>query len=50
MINEIIPSGEFLVICRDSTSFKNIHPDVNNVRGNLGFGLSGSGDMMMIVG
>jgi len=48
MINEIIPSGEFLVICRDSTSFKNIHPDVNNVRGNLGFGLSGSGDMVRL--
>ena len=48
MINEIIPSGEFLVICRDSTSFKNIYPDVNNVRGNLGFGLSGSGDMVRL--
>ena len=48
MINEIIPSGEFIVICRDSTSFKNIHPDVNNVRGNLGFGLSGSGDMVRL--
>ena len=41
-------SGEYLVICRDSLTFKNIHPHVNNVIGDLGFGLSGSGDMVRV--
>ena len=43
-----LPSGAYLVICRDSLAFKNIHPHVNNVIGDLGFGLSGSGDMVRV--
>ena len=46
--NKIIDSGGFLVICRDSNSFKNFHPEIYNVIGNLGFGLSGDGDMVRL--
>ena len=46
--NTILPSGAYFVICRDSLTFKNIHPHVNNVIGDLGFGLSGSGDMVRV--
>ena len=46
--NMTLLSGAYLVICRDSLAFKNIHPHVNNIIGDLGFGLSGSGDMVRV--
>ena len=37
------PSG-FLVICRDTNSFKETHPEINNIIGNFDFGLSSTGE------
>lgn len=40
----VIPAGGFLVIARDTVSFKNVFPAVNNCIGNLGFGMSSDGE------
>ncbi len=41
-------AGEFLVIARTLEDFHYYHPDVQNVIGAFGFGLSDSGDMVRI--
>ena len=46
--NQIIDSGGFWRFVGDSNSFKNFHPEIYNVIGNLGFGLSGDGDMVRL--
>ena len=43
-----INSGDFLVLCRDTTLFKSVFPNVANYIGNFNFGLSGSGDIVRI--
>ncbi|MEJ2544618.1 MAG: CotH kinase family protein [Calditrichaceae bacterium] len=40
--------GDYLVFCRDTSSFKSFFPEVDNVIGNLNFGLNGSSDMVRI--
>ncbi|MBK7379893.1 MAG: CotH kinase family protein [Ignavibacteriales bacterium] len=50
----IIPSGvqissdDYLIICRDTAAFKILFPDVKNVIGDLGFGLSSTGDIVRL--
>jgi hypothetical protein len=44
----IIPTGGYLVICRDTSAFKSYFPNVNNYMGNLGFGLSGGGELVRL--
>lgn len=52
--NYVIPTGvsiapnEYLVVCVDTTNFKNLYPNVSNYIGNLSFGFSGSGDQARI--
>ncbi|RJP71297.1 MAG: T9SS C-terminal target domain-containing protein [Ignavibacteriales bacterium] len=49
-----IPAGTkihadgYLVLCEDTTAFKSLFPDVKNYVGNIGFGLSGSGELLRI--
>ena len=40
--------GDFLVLCRDTISFKNYFPNVNLFVGDLGFGLSGGGELLRL--
>ena len=44
----ILKRGEYLVICNDKNSFKNLFPNVTNYIGDFDFGLSGSGDEVRI--
>ena len=50
----IIPDGTiltddgYLVLCRDSVLFTNIHPDCHNFIGNLDFGFNGNGELLRL--
>ena len=44
----VLNPGEFLVLCRDTISFKNYFPNVNSYIGDLGFGLSGGGELIRL--
>ncbi|WP_163714758.1 CotH kinase family protein [Mangrovibacterium lignilyticum] len=39
---------EYLVVCRNTDSFKTIYPDVENYQGSLGFGFSSSGECVRL--
>ncbi|MCF7793222.1 MAG: CotH kinase family protein [Candidatus Cloacimonetes bacterium] len=41
-------SDEFLVICRDTTAFSSFFPNINNILGNMDFGLSSDGEMVRL--
>lgn len=43
-----ISSNGYFVLCRDTSAFKLVHPDVNNIVGNFDFGLSNAGDALRI--
>ena len=44
----ILNTNAYLVLCIDTTLFKPLFPDVNNFIGNVGFGLSGSGELVRL--
>jgi len=44
----IIPNGGYLIICRDTSAFKSYFPNVNHYMGDLGFGLSGGGELIRL--
>ncbi len=46
--NTIIGPGEYLVICRNTSSFVSQYPDVSNYCGNLNFGFASSGDCVRL--
>ena len=46
--NEVLKSNEYLVICKDTTSFKNVYPGVKNYIGDIGFGLSSNDKVVLI--
>ena len=41
-------AGDYLVLCNDMEAFSTLFPTVSNVIGDLGFGLSGSGELIRI--
>ncbi|NTV83928.1 MAG: hypothetical protein HGA23_06455, partial [Bacteroidales bacterium] len=43
--NVVIGSNGFLVICSDTAAFHDLFPEIMNYTGNLGFGLSGGGEL-----
>jgi hypothetical protein len=43
-----IQGNSYLVICRDTLAFNSLHLNVENVYGNLDFGLSSDGDMVLL--
>lgn len=43
-----ISGNGHVVICRDTLKFKSLHLNVENVYGNLGFGISSDGDLIML--
>ena len=44
----VLPPRGYLVVCRDLSLFRTLHPTMTNSIGNLGFGLSGSGDCVKL--
>ncbi len=42
----VIASGEYLVVCNDTTKFKQVNPTVSNYIGNLGFSFSNAGELI----
>jgi len=46
--NTILASDEYIVICRDTTLFSSAFPSVTNYIGDLGFGLSGGGELIRL--
>ena len=46
--NTILSAGNFIVLCKGSTAFTSLFPEVTNFIGDLGFGLGGGGDMVRL--
>lgn len=46
--NNLISKGNYLIICNDLVAFSNVFPSVQKVIGNLGFGFSGSGELLRL--
>ncbi len=46
--NTILAAGEYLVLSNDLEIFSTVFPSVSNVIGDLGFGFSGSGELIRI--
>lgn len=44
----VLPAGGYLVLCEDRAGFGRIHPGVDAVLGDLGFGFSGSGEALRL--
>ncbi len=47
--NMIIDPKGYIVLCRDEATFHMLFPEVENYIGNLGFGLSGDGEMLSLI-
>jgi len=47
--NTLLPSDGFLILCRDTTAFIQLFPDVEGVLGNMNFGLSGNGEWICLL-
>lgn len=41
--------GDFLVLCRDTSAFRSLFPNVTHIIGNFDFGLSGGGELIRLV-
>ncbi|MDP6133329.1 MAG: CotH kinase family protein, partial [Candidatus Marinimicrobia bacterium] len=46
--NTVLQDSGLLVLCKDTTSFKSLFPDVENYMGNFDFGLSGGGELIRL--
>lgn len=46
--NTIVESDGYLVLCRDLAAFSGFFPDVENVYGDMDFGLSGDGELIRL--
>lgn len=46
--NTVLESGEYLILCVDTTRFNSFYPTVNNIIGNIDFGLKGSGELIRL--
>jgi hypothetical protein len=44
----ILTSDGYLVLCRDSVLFTNIHPECKNFIGNIDFGFNGNGELLRL--
>ncbi|MDP2301106.1 MAG: CotH kinase family protein [Ignavibacteria bacterium] len=47
-LGTIINGKNYLVLCRDSVRFKYFYPNLNNIVGNISFGLSSDGEMIKL--
>ncbi|MBL7013743.1 MAG: CotH kinase family protein [Candidatus Marinimicrobia bacterium] len=46
--NTTLESNQYLVLCKDSEAFSDFYPFVTNYVGDLGFGLSGGGELIRL--
>jgi len=46
--NMVLSPGQYLVLCKDADVFSELFPNVSNFVGDLGFGLSASGDLVRL--
>ena len=46
--NTVIAADGYLVLCYDTDVFSTLFPNVSNIVGNMGFGFSGSGELIRI--
>ncbi len=46
--NMSLAPNQYIVLCEDSASFKALFQDVNNIIGDLGFGLEGGGELIRL--
>jgi hypothetical protein len=46
--NTTLGPDQYLVLSKDTTAFKSVFPDVNDYIGDLGFGLSGGGELIRL--
>jgi parallel beta-helix repeat protein len=46
--NSILKVGGYLVLCRESSKFKSLYPEVTNYLGDMTFGLSSDGEMIKL--
>nr|NQU91378.1 CotH kinase family protein [Bacteroidota bacterium] len=46
--NTIIEPLGYLVLCNDTAAFTSLFPDVTNIIGDMGFGLSGNGELIRL--
>ncbi|HEX7356227.1 MAG TPA: CotH kinase family protein, partial [Ignavibacteriaceae bacterium] len=44
----ILEANDYLVLCRDTVKFKLLHPGQSKILGNLNFGLSSNGDVVIL--
>ena len=45
----VLGSGEYLVLCRDSSDFSQIYPNVQNFIGEIDFGFSNGGELLRLL-
>ena len=46
--NMVLSPGQYLVLCKDADVFSELFPNVSNFVGDLGFGLSASGELVRL--
>ena len=46
--DQILGPGQYLVLCKDIVAFNDHFPDIGNFAGDLGFGLSGGGELIRL--
>ncbi len=46
--NQVLESGAYLVLCKDSLAFNNNFPNVSNFIGEFDFGLNGGGELVRL--
>lgn len=44
----VLPANGYIVLCNDAAAFSALFPDITNIVGDLGFGFSGSGELIRI--
>ncbi|MEZ5196597.1 MAG: lamin tail domain-containing protein [Bacteroidales bacterium] len=46
--NFVLAPNSYVVLCNDTAQFKSVYPQVNNIVGNLGFGFSGTDEVIRL--
>jgi len=47
-VNSMLEPNAYVVLCNDTTQFKSVYPEINNFVGNLGYGLSGTDEVIRL--
>ena len=47
--DQILGLGQYLVLCKDTVAFNDHFPDVGNFAGDIGYGLSGGGELIRLI-